>query len=51
MKLFDSGNCLESAAVGLEGATGRGRQATHSLTHNTYTHMQREINNLLFWVL
>lgn len=32
MKLFDSGNCLESAALGLEGGTGTGRHATLSLS-------------------
>lgn len=43
MKLFDSGNCLESAALGLEGGTGTGRHATLSpsdaVRHiNTHTH-------------
>lgn len=39
MKLFDSGNCLESAALGLEGGTGTGRHATlsHSLSLSLFS--------------
>lgn len=50
MKLFDSGNCLESAALGLEGGTGTGRHATLSLSDavrniNTDTHLRAHTQN------